>query len=124
MGIHTVTKLLELAPAYKQMAKSLRHATTLTRTQVIDEAVPFLLATLWKDLQVPILVICPSSEQSRTLEENISGWVETKDSVLRFGESDTLPFERLVTDSETSQQRIHTLFQLTKKDNSPPIVIA
>ena len=124
MGIHTLTKLLEMAPVYKQMAASLRRTSTLTRTQIIDEAVPFLLATLWKDLQVPMLVICPSSEHSRTLEENISGWVEKKDSILRFGESDTLPFERLVTDSETSQQRINTLFHLTNNNNPPPIVVA
>ena len=124
MGIYALTELLESAPVYRQLADSLRRNKALSSTQVIDEAVPFLLATLWSDLRTPLLIICPSGEYSRRLEERISAWTEGEGHPLRFGESETLPFERLVTDWETSQQRLSTLAAITNPNNTSPLVIA
>ena len=109
MGIYALTELLESDPVYGDLADLMRRKNAYGQTQLIDEAVPFLVAKLWQDLKVPILVICPSSEHSLRLQERISAWTEGYGSPLRFNESETLPFDRLVTDDENNRQRISVL---------------
>ena len=112
LGIYGLTELLEQVPAYQQVADSLRNKQNLIRAQIIDEGVPFLLSTLWQDLMTPMLIICPTTEQSLRLTERISAWTEGHGEPIRFGESESLPFERTATDNETSHQRISALAKL------------
>ena len=50
-------------------------------------------------------------------------WAGDESTVLHFPETETLPFERLVPDVDTSQHRIRTLRALTQ-DGPAPMVIA
>ena len=124
MGIYALTQLLESDPVYGDLADLMRRKNAYGQTQLIDEAVPFLVAKLWQDLKVPILVICPSSEHSLRLQERISAWTEGYGSPLRFNESETLPFERLVTDDENNRQRISVLSSLTDEKIEYPLILA
>ena len=123
MGINSLTALLEQVPAYQQVADSLKDKKHLVRAQIIDEGVPFLLSTLWQDLNAPMLIICPTAEQSIRLTERIFAWTEGDIRPTRFGESESLPFERTSTDNETSHQRITTLAKLIDPNAAPPIVV-
>ena len=123
LGIYGLTELLEQVPAYKQVADSLRNKQNLIRAQIIDEGVPFLLSTLWQDLMTPMLIICPTTEQSLRLTERISAWTEGHGEPIRFGESESLPFERTATDNETSHQRISALAKLIKPGEKAPLLI-
>ena len=123
MGINSLTALLEQVPAYQQVADSLKGKKRLVRAQIIDEGVPFLLSTLWRDLNAPMLIICPTAEQSIRLTERIFAWTEGDIRPTRFGESESLPFERTSTDNETSHQRITTLAKLIDPNAAPPIVV-
>ena len=123
MGINSLTALLEQVPAYQQVADSLKDKKHLVRAQIIDEGVPFLISTLWQDLNAPMLIICPTAEQSIRLTERIFAWTEGDIRPTRFGESESLPFERTSTDNETSHQRITTLAKLIDPNAAPPIVV-
>ncbi|MEC9278353.1 MAG: hypothetical protein VYC23_03510, partial [Chloroflexota bacterium] len=123
LGIYGLTELLEQVPAYQQVADSLRNKQNLIRAQIIDEGVPFLLSTLWQDLMTPMLIICPTTEQSLRLTERISAWTEGHGEPIRFGESESLPFERTATDNETSHQRISALAKLIKPGEKAPLLI-
>ena len=123
LGIYGLTKLLEQVPTYRQVADSLSKNKNLVRAQIIDEGVPFLLSTLWQDLKVPMLIICPTAEQSLRLTERISAWTEGQGEPIRFGESENLPFERTATDNETSHQRISTLAKLNTPGEKAPLLI-
>jgi len=123
LGIYGLTELLEQVTAYKQVADSLRNKQNLIRAQIIDEGVPFLLSTLWQDLMTPMLIICPTTEQSLRLTERISAWTEGHGEPIRFGESESLPFERTATDNETSHQRISALAKLIKPGEKAPLLI-
>ena len=74
---------------------------------------------------------CPRPDEARRLYEQVCLWSADERSVLHFPESETLPFERLVTDADTEQQRIGVLARLLDHDStdagtrpSPNIIIA
>jgi len=69
MDLIKITELLKFDANYERLVSEIMKGKPETRVQIIDEAVPFFTASLWKDLQMPILLICPSSEHSRRLHE-------------------------------------------------------
>ena len=74
---------------------------------------------------------CPDPTRPVASTSKISLWSADERSVLHFPESETLPFERLVTDADTEQQRIGVLARLLDHDSpdadarpGPNIIIA
>ena len=123
MNLLEITEILKSDSNYHQLVSEIRKGRSGTRVQIIDEAVPFLTASIWKNLQLPILLICPSPEHSRRLYEYLSAWLENETQLLRFGESEILPFERLTEDLSTSQERLRALNYLLKTKSQPSIVV-
>ena len=122
MSITALTELFESMPSYKELVSSLRQLN-ISKAQIIDEAVPFLVASIWKKFDAPILLICPNGQYASNLEEKITAWTDNKKRLLRFNESESLPFERLITDPHITQQRIATLSFLLSEHESSPLVI-
>ncbi|MBM3944021.1 MAG: transcription-repair coupling factor, partial [SAR202 cluster bacterium] len=60
----------------------------------------------------PLLIVAPRSDDARKLHEQILVWSDPSQRILHFPESEALPFERLVSDDETAQQRIRVLAEL------------
>ncbi len=113
MSLEALGGLLRSAPQYQQLKKSLSVRRASARAQVLREAVPFALATLWQDLGLPVLVVAPRPEDARRLYEQLTTWCGADAPVLHFPETETLPFERLVSDVGTVHQRIRTLAALS-----------
>ena len=123
MDLIKITELLKFDANYERLVSEIMKGKPETRVQIIDEAVPFFTASLWKDLQMPILLICPSPEHSRRLHEYLSAWMGSDTEPLRFGESEILPFERLTEDLSTSRERLRTLDCLVKNNSEPLVVV-
>ena len=93
----------------------------------------YLLAGLWHHLQVPMLIIVPRPEDARRLHDQLLFYVG-ESAVHLFPEPEVLPFERLVADAATNNQRMLTLAALSRDgelaaglvDGSgrPPLVVA
>ena len=127
MGLSALGGLLESSPEYQRLLDSLRAGPASARVQVLAEGVPFTLATLWRGLGTPMLVIAPRPEDARRLHEQLVVWSGQESAVLHFPETETLPFERLVSDIETTQHRLSTLATLAtmpERDEHPLIVVA
>jgi len=122
MSIPALTELLESVPTYKKLVSSLRNSK-VSKAQIIDEAVPFLVASIWKNLDIPILLICSNGQNANKLSEKITAWGNNAQSPLHFSESESLPFERLITDPSITQQRISTLAALSINPSPAPLVI-
>ena len=116
--------LLEAAPQYRRLKESLERSRVLTRTQVLPDAAPYVLSTLWQDLGAPMLIVTPRPEDARRLHEQLTLWSGDEALVLHFPETEALPFERLVTDTDTIHQRLATLSKLAACDGSAPLVVA
>ncbi len=123
MNLSSLSAFLEPTPQYKQLSETLHKPSASATVQAMPDATPFLLTTLWRDLDVPVLVIAPKPEEARRLHENLLAWSGDDDSVLHFSETETLPFERVVTEIDTAQQRLRALYALTTGAR-PPMVVA
>ena len=124
MSLQALRGLLEAAPQYRRMQKSLDVSRARERVQAPSGGVPMALATLWKNLGVPVLVITPRSEDARRLCDQILLWTDDERRVVDFPETEALPFERLASDAETAHHRLRTLSALVDREGRPPIVVA
>ena len=124
MSLSALGSLLESAPQYRRLKASLDRSRASVRVQVLPEATPFALATLWRGLGRSLLVIAPRPEDARRLHDQLSIWSGDESSVLHFPESETLPFERLVSDIDTTHQRMRTLSALSDGTGRALIVVA
>ena len=124
MKLGVLKSFLEAVPQYRRLVESLAQPQVNARAQVISDATPFVLSTLWQSLELPVLVIVPRTEDARVLHEQASIWSDQAEDVIHYPETETLPFERLVSDADTIHQRLRTLFRLTDRDRPPPLMVA
>ena len=124
MSLSALGSLLESAPQYKRLKESLDGSRVSVRAQVLDDAVPFTLATVWQGLEIPTLVIVPRPDDARRLHDQLVIWTGQEGSVLHFPETETLPFERLASDVDTTHQRLRTLSAMVEADGKAPIIVA
>ena len=124
MSLGALGGLLESSPEFQRLLRALDSSHASARVQVLADATPFALATLWQKARTPMLVVAPKPEDARRLYEQLALWSDEQDSILQFPETETLPFERLVADMDTTQQRIRTLSRMLDSNAPPPLVVA
>ncbi len=126
LNLDRLAPLLRSTEQYRNLVRALSGSGGRAKAQIISDALPFLVSTLREELGVPIVILVPRPEDARRLHERISAWVPDTDASVLFPETETLPFERLVTDIETVQQRVRALYALLGADDSgtPPVTIA
>ena len=112
MSLSVLSGVLDGVPEFDRLRHAMNEPRVNVRLQVLPNGVPMTLAALGRSASVPILVVAPRSEDARRLYDQVCLWSESEESVLHFPESETLPFERLVTDPDTEQQRIDVLANL------------
>jgi len=123
MNLAALSSFLEPVPQFQQLRDDLKRPQVSTTTQVVSDGLPYVLATLWKVLETPMLIVVPRPEQASRLHEQLQAWTGAEDSIHHFPETETQPFERQVTDIETVQQRIRALHALNSTEGGPPIVV-
>ncbi len=121
MDLSTLGGLLESSGEYVRLKQRLeRPRASFARAQALTEGVPFFLAALWRDLGRPVLAVTPRPEDARKLHDQLLVW-GGGGPILHFRETETLPFERLVSDLDTIHDRLRTLSALTQ--TRAPLVI-
>ncbi len=104
-------KLIESMPAYQGLLDSLKQKNS-KNIVTLSAARPFLVASLYKNLQIPILLVTAQPEQAKKLQEQLTSWCHNK-AVYLFPEQDVLPYERLTPDITTEIERIKVFSALT-----------
>ena len=123
MSLGVLGSLLESSEEYERLLKALGSRSANVRVQLMPEAAPFALSTLWHGLGAPMLVIAPGPEDARRLHEQLAIWSDRDGEVLHFPEADALPFERLASDVYTTQQRVRTLSAMIDTEGTRPLVV-
>jgi transcription-repair coupling factor (superfamily II helicase) len=127
MGVLNLTRLLNLItemPAYGNLVAELHLLKGAVNADIIEAARPYLIAALYQTLKRPMIIITAHAEASRKLYEQITIWSHS-DKVKFLPESDSLPYERLVSDSSTELDRLRVLSTLANgnREKDPPLVI-
>ena len=89
-----------------------------------DAAKPLVVAGLWRDLQRPVLVLCPHPDDARRLLDQLEAYCGEDTPLLHFAEAEVLPYERLSVEAGTMHERIRALGALHGTDGPPPLIVA
>jgi len=115
--------LLTQRPEFRRLVQQLHDAEALPALTGITEAArPYIIAALASTLQQPLLVVLTSETQASLVADTLKILVQQPEDVLYFPDRDALPFERLISDALTTQQRMNTLICLTERDRNPIVV--
>src|SRR5213083_1284071 len=102
--------LLTQRPEFRRLVQQLHEAEGLPALTGITEAArPYIIAALASTLQEPLLVVLASETQANLVADTLKILVQRPEDVLYFPDRDALPFERLISDALTTQQRMNTL---------------
>ena len=124
MSLAALGDWLEGSPAYRRMASALEAPRGTVRAQVLANGTPYVLANLWRSLEAPLIVVTPRAEDARSLHEQMLLWTDRDPDALHFPETEVLPFERQVSDVDTTYQRLRVLAALAESRRRPPAVVA
>ena len=134
MSLKGLFQLLDSHPAYRVLLDGMKSGQRVHQASVLDSARPYLVGAVWHHLRIPILVIVPRPEDARRLHDQILSYIGEESPVYLFPEPEVLPFERLVADSATNNQRMLVLASLRRaqhtvsadggESNQPPLVVA
>jgi transcription-repair coupling factor (superfamily II helicase) len=123
-----LTRLFELIndlSGYQRLRNSIDQAGKTVDTSIIDAAKPYFISALYLSRQKPMLVVTAGPEQSRWLYEQLTTWLMF-DRIMLLPEPDSLPYERVATDTSTEQERLQVLSALADINNgaNQPLVVA
>jgi transcription-repair coupling factor (superfamily II helicase) len=118
-----LTHILESEPVYQELLTSLKKGSRReSRALITDAAKPYLIASLFRNLNRPLFVVTAQPENAKKLAEQISLWCDSSELAL-FQESDQLPYQRSVPDFSIEQDRLQVLYSLARKENAPSLVV-
>jgi len=109
-------------PSYHNLLEELRQESGEQRVVVLEAAKPYLLACLWEELNLPMLVLTSSAERAKRLQDQFLTWCGSDAPIQLFPEPDALPHERLAADAAIIQGRLRGLSSLCQEPSHPPIV--
>src|SRR5947208_4819318 len=85
---------------------------------ITESARPYVIATLASALKQPLMVVVEDERQASQVAESLKAFVEHPDDVFYMPDRDALPYERLISDAATTQQRMQALIALTERDRN------
>ena len=121
-----ISRLTSDLPQLKELGNSASNAQE-PRFAARRGARPVYLASLWSQRQVPMLVLTPRPEDSRTLHDQLLTYLGDSAPVYLLPEPEVLPFERLAVDARTVNQRLVALAALAtagEAGQALPLVVA
>ncbi len=126
MGLEGLFDVLRAVPAYREVLAALDgEGRDAQRVTSLEQAKPYLIATMWRELGRPMLLVCPKPEDARRLVDQLGAYCDDDSSIHHFAESEVLPYERLALDLATLHPRIEALSALTRGGNGgPPLIVA
>jgi len=117
-------RLTDEMPAYRQLLAALDEPGESARAAVLDAAKPYLIASVYRQLKRPLLIVTAQPEDARSLRDQLSIWSGSAGPEL-FPEPDTLPYQRITSDTSAELERLRILSALTGANGTQanPLVI-
>ena len=112
--------LISEMPAYSNLLERIDKQREMGEVAVINAAKPYLIAALYRDLKMPIIVITAKADNAGRLKEQIVAWCGSDSNIDLFPEPDRLPYQRVSSDNFNETERIRVLSGLLKYDKNKP----
>ena len=124
-GIANLLALSNDMPSYRELVHELEEKQRdVTRAIVLDAARSYVIASLYKSLERPVLIVTAHSEESKKIHETITTWTRELCEPMLFPEPDNLPYQYMVSDTTTEMERLRVLSTLSSgEDNDYPQLV-
>jgi transcription-repair coupling factor (superfamily II helicase) len=127
MNLSCLLSLLKEVSAYRQLVEELATAKGEHKTIILDAAKPYLIAALYEELNLPIMVVTGQPETARKLHEQLRVWCSPSAELHRLPELDFLPYDnsQLSAVSYQMMERLRALATLAlyKESDKPPLIV-
>ena len=119
MALEGLLDIMREQPAYESLLERLGTDNGLAPLEVAPSpgARPYLLAALARHLGRPMLVIVPGPEDARQMHDQLLEYLGNAAPVHLMPEPEALPYERLMPDAGTLNDRLRILSALSGGDN-------
>jgi transcription-repair coupling factor (superfamily II helicase) len=128
MNLSCLLSLLKDVPAYAQLTRDLSTTEVGQRAILLDAAKPYLIAALYEELNLPIIVVTAQPETARKLHEQLRVWCSPSAELHRLPELDFLPYDKPQLSAVSYQmiEKLGTLATLAIHESSgkAPLVVA
>ncbi len=112
MSLKGLLTILHGHPGFRRHLNEVDNPDKLPQIAVRQGARACYIGALWSHVGVPVLVITPRPEDARRLHDQLLTYVGEAAPAYLLPEPEVLPFERLVVDANTSNQRLVALAAL------------
>jgi transcription-repair coupling factor (superfamily II helicase) len=127
MNLSLLLSLLQEMPAYRQLVGELSTVKGEHKTTILDAAKAYLIAALYEELDLPLMVVTGQPESARKLHEQLRAWCSPSAELHRLPELDFLPYgsSQLSTVSYQMMERLRALATLAlyEENDKPPLVV-
>jgi transcription-repair coupling factor (superfamily II helicase) len=127
MNLSLLLSLLQEMPAYRQLVGELSTARDEHKATILDAAKSYLIAALYEELNLPLMVVTGQPEGARKLHEQLRAWCSPSAELQRLPELDFLPYDSSQLSAVSYQmiERLRALATLAlyEEKNKPPLVV-
>ena len=123
LTLQGLTTVLAQRPEYKRLQEKLHNNEAIPALTGITEAArPFVVASLALTLKQPLLLVVSNEEEASQASDMLKTFVPNPSDVFFLPDRDALPFERLIGDVLTTQQRMQALIAMVERERTPLVV--
>ncbi len=123
MTLQGLLGLLTQRLEFRRLIEQLRKGEGLPAlTGITESARPFVIAALASMLKQPLLVVVDDEVQANAMVESLKAFAERPNDVLCLPDRDALPYERLISDALTTQQRMQAMIALAEQERNVLVV--
>jgi len=127
MNLSPLLSLLREMPAYRQLVEELFTVKDEHKTIILDAAKPYLIAALYEELSLPLVVVTGQPDGARKLYEQLRVWCSPSAELQRLHELDFLPYDSsqisAVSYQMTERLRALTTLALYEEGDKPPLIV-
>jgi transcription-repair coupling factor (superfamily II helicase) len=127
MNLSCLLSLLQEMPAYRQLVGEMSTVKGEHKASILDATKAYLIAALYEELDLPLMVVTGQPESARKLHEQLRAWCSPSAELYRLPELDFLPYDspQLSAVSYQMIERLRALATLAlyKESDKPPLVV-
>lgn len=123
MALQGLLALLTQRSGFQRLVEQIQRAEGLPALTGITEAArPFVIASLFTTLKQPLLLVVNDEATASQMVETLKTFVPGPSDVFYLPDRDALPYERLIGDTLTNQQRMQALIAMVERERTPLVV--
>ncbi len=123
MTLQGLLTLLTQRPEFRRLVERLQKAEGVPAlTGITESARPYIIASLASTLKQPLLVVVGDETQANQVVDTLKAFVQQPKDIYCLPDRDALPYERLICDALTTQQRMQALIALTENKRNVVVV--